>query len=470
MDAFQPIEYYDEEDIMKKSSLFLFLALSLLPKERPLAKVKASELRGMEGIQVNRENACAWEKSRLSYYCWGRSDGGLHGTNNYTETGFIPYARRNILNDLQGINNHFISLSIGSNGACGVRIDGQALCWGSSYYRLGSKPRTFYRGSAKGHYPLPVYHPGENLDDLSDDYPLNDFISIELGRARELTCGIREIEGVSSAWCWGLNFYGVLGNGDNTSFAFYPTQVLKKKNSPLTDVASIHVEAHHVCAVTRKKGYVYCWGRNNLGTVGGGILNNKTYTYAGRVQISRDEKTNKITYLSGVRDMDVGYRHNCAIKDKNGELWCWGSGYGGVLGNGNPFSRSAFAIQAQESHGTALTEVEDVALSQDVTCIIKHGRPMCFGQSSHGHLGNGKIGKFNALYPKPVIKTSIDGLTSHLSNATSISANNFTICAVASSEGQVYCWGQNRYFLLGNTNTDNKISSGFAQKVLRVDQ
>ena len=456
---------------MKKGLLFLLLVLSFVPQQRLFAEISVSRLKGMEGVQVNHENACAWDNSRLNYYCWGRSDGGLHGTNDYTEKGFVPYARRNVLNDLQGKDNHFISLSVGSNGACGVLVNGQALCWGPNYRRQGSGPRTLNNGRyIKGHYPSPVSHPGENMDDLSDDLPMTGFKSIELGNAREVTCGIREIQGVSSAWCWGSNFFGTLGDGNKTSIAYYPVQVMKGENEPLTDVASIHIEDLHICAITKTKGHVYCWGQNDSGTIGSGDLNNDTYTYANQVQISRDQNAEEnITYLSEVKDMAVGRYHNCAIKGESEELWCWGSGFDGALGNGSPFSRSAFAIQAQESQGIPLTEVEDVALSQGVTCIIKNGRPMCLGQAKYGRLGNGKIGGPNAMYPEPVLATSTDGFITSLSSATSISANNLNVCTVA-FDGQVYCWGRNTHLLLGNADTNDNITTGFAQKVLRIEK
>jgi alpha-tubulin suppressor-like RCC1 family protein len=65
----------------------------------------------------------------------------------------------------------------------------------------------------------------------------------------------------ASAWCWGQNNYGQLGDGSTTNRTV-PVPVKQ-----LSRVSSLHGGGAHACAVNDRS-ETYCWGRNIDGQLG----------------------------------------------------------------------------------------------------------------------------------------------------------------------------------------------------------
>ncbi|HEX2723451.1 MAG TPA: hypothetical protein VHM24_11060, partial [Gemmatimonadaceae bacterium] len=76
------------------------------------------------------------------------------------------------------------------------------------------------------------------------------------------SCGLT-LDG--TAWCWGLNDRGQVGDGTTTT-RLVPTKVLS--NVKFTTIAA---GAAHTCALTQD-GVPYCWGANGTGQSGGGVI------------------------------------------------------------------------------------------------------------------------------------------------------------------------------------------------------
>src|SRR5262249_21229075 len=77
------------------------------------------------------------------------------------------------------------------------------------------------------------------------------------------TCAVRTD---GTAWCWGDNRYGQLGDGTRGDASFnrlHPVQV-KQGNGFLTDVKNVGAGAGHTCAV-KNDGTVWCWGEATWG-------------------------------------------------------------------------------------------------------------------------------------------------------------------------------------------------------------
>ncbi len=66
-----------------------------------------------------------------------------------------------------------------------------------------------------------------------------------------------------TAWCWGYNGSGQLGDGSTTN-RLTPVQV-----SGLSNVQAISAGAYHTCAVL-SDGSTWCWGYNDSGRLGDG--------------------------------------------------------------------------------------------------------------------------------------------------------------------------------------------------------
>jgi alpha-tubulin suppressor-like RCC1 family protein len=76
----------------------------------------------------------------------------------------------------------------------------------------------------------------------------------------------------------------------------------------------------HTCAIDGTA--LYCWGGNYDGQLGEPTLGNGTLT------------PQPIAQTQAWSSVSAGYVHTCAIEDVTGDLYCWGDGRHGQLGNG----------------------------------------------------------------------------------------------------------------------------------------
>ena len=116
-------------------------------------------------------------------------------------------------------------------------------CWGSNLYgQLGD-------GTNTNAYTQPVTVQG---------LPAGNITSVSCGEWA--TCAV--VNG--TAWCWGYNSYGQLGDGTTTN-AHTPVQVVDLPGN----VTAIELEMANGCALVMD-GDVYCWGLNGKGQLGDG--------------------------------------------------------------------------------------------------------------------------------------------------------------------------------------------------------
>ncbi len=139
-----------------------------------------------------------------------------------------------------------------------------------------------------------------------------------------------------------------------------------------------------------------------------------------------------------VRSVSAGYEHTCAITG-DGELWCWGDGGWGRLGNGESGTRRE-PVKVQ-------TDVTFAAVSAGGghTCALaESGEAWCWGQSGGGALGDGSSD--NSSVPVQV-ESDV--------TFTSLFAGGTHTCALT-ADGTAYCWGDNRQGQLGDGTTDHR--------------
>lgn len=138
-----------------------------------------------------------------------------------------------------------------------------------------------------------------------------------------------------------------------------------------------------------------------------------------------------------VKQIALGTEHSCAILDDN-TVACWGDGAVGQLGNGKsgPGYTEPFPTAVP-----GLTGVTRLVLAWRQSCaILNDGSVQCWGDGSHGQLGNGKQGD-GYFEAKPVAVTGLSG-------ALDLALNGQNACAVK-SDGAVACWGSNNSGALG---------------------
>lgn len=248
-----------------------------------------------------------------------------------------------------------------------------------------------------------------------------------------------------SAYCWGYNGNGQLGDSSTTS-RVTPTAVLSA--SPILQIAP---GDSHTCGLTATGGV--CWG-------GSFFLNG-------------------FTGLS----LDViasGWSHECGLTAA-GSAYCWGDNYNGQLGNDVHIdSPLPLPVQGGLSFTTVVTGsggscgltangdawcwpesfnnpapalvpggIQFTSLSvggTQVCGVATGGAGYCWGANNYGQLGNGSILNYGQLQRTPV--EVIGGLS-----FSNISAGAEHTCGIT-VQNVVYCWGQNFAGQLG--------ASGFA--------
>lgn len=289
------------------------------------------------------------------------------------------------------------------------------------------------------------------------------------------------------AKCWGEGGNGRLGNGLTVS-SETPVDVVGLGSG----VATIEVGNAFSCAVTAA-GAAKCWGQNAYGQLGNGTT---------------DEKTTPVDVVglgAGVRALDLGSFHACAVVD--GAAKCWGRNSYGQAGTGATSTRAPLPaivtgldagisdVTTGGNHSCAITtagqafcwgyntsyqlgdgtntnhpapvavkniaSVSQISAGFQHTCAVAAGAAKCWGNGGLGRLGNGG----NSPSSTP---TDVSGLSS---GVVKVSAGDYHSCAVT-TEGTALCWGDNRSGQLGDGTTTQspypRPVAGFSQGTTRI--
>jgi alpha-tubulin suppressor-like RCC1 family protein len=183
------------------------------------------------------------------------------------------------------------------------------------------------------------------------------------------TCGLTSD---GSAWCWGSNTNGQLGDGSFTA-----------RNAPISvaisvKFASISAGFDHTCALT-SAGAVWCWGMNNRGQLGDGTTTRRSTP----VPLAGAEGVTFIQVAAGGAEFR-GF--TCALSDA-GVAWCWGGNDRGQLGRG----AKDFLTHPQPAavSGDRTFSALVAGLGNHVCGLASDGTALCWGGNGNGALGDG---------------------------------------------------------------------------------
>jgi hypothetical protein len=136
------------------------------------------------------------------------------------------------------------------------------------------------------------------------------------------TCGI-DLSG--KGYCWGGNQYGKLGTGDEADRdrpAPIAGSLSFRKLSPSRFIATAdNADPSYTCGVTTAQAG-YCWGQNNFGRLGTGLSANELTPKAVDPSLSLSWQT-----------INAGDFHACGATP-SGAAYCWGKQDRGQLGDG----------------------------------------------------------------------------------------------------------------------------------------
>ena len=354
-------------------------------------------------------------------------------------------------------NAGYVDITLGNSHSCALRPNGEVRCWGGNTSgQLGDNNQPDESSS-----PRPVF----SMNNAATINALSDH-----------TCVTRDD---SRVWCWGSNGSGRLGNG-NTSDAPVPVEA-----SGVTSAVNVTSGGGHTCALTNA-GRLLCWGNNGQGQLGNGeVLSSPSFDHQKsnvRTQLGPDlenitEATlgtgfscallrdnsawcwgfnnrgqlglgdnsegrrfaSQLTALAPAQRIDSGFNHTCALA-VDGDVYCWGRGSDGALGNGS--NGDAYVPVHVALPGPAIS----VSAGRAHSCAaLESGAVYCWGDNEFGQLGRGSFGStFNT--PQQV---------SGISDVHIVVAGGLHSCALTRS-GNALCWGRNDVGQLGDDSTSDR--------------
>jgi len=293
----------------------------------------------------------------------------------------------------------FASIAVGGEVACGLGAGGELSCWGSN----------FNGQLALGEETLPEPHPVARPGALP-------FARLSLGQTS--SCAV-DADGIAS--CWGENFWGQAGLGDDDEPVFMCTLP-----SPVAGghaFTSISAGFGHSCGVD-DAGAAWCWGNNQDGQLGLG---------AGAPDHTRAPAAVEGGHV--FTRIRAGNAVSCAL-DGDGKAWCWGAPYA-PLGSdrGGDFSPATEPIPVAGDHTFVALEV-----SFSHACgIDDEGSAWCWGDNTSGQLG---IGRDEPIVAEPALVSG-----GHAFAGLALGASH--TCAVDLA-GAAWCWGGNQSGSLGD--------------------
>lgn len=294
------------------------------------------------------------------------------------------------------------AVEVGASRVCAIKQDGGVICWGNN------------NGGALGHGGAEAY---SNTPVTVSGLP---GVSSLAAGATDQVCAVAT---TGSAYCWGQNHLGQVGDGTETDRRS-PVKV-----AGISGVSQIGAGFHFTCAVATA-GTVHCWGSGQNGQHGDGLK-------------QRRSVPGPVSGISGAVQVEGGDLHACA-RLGGGTVYCWGDNVYGQLGDGTDDNRfTPVAV-------SGLTGTKAIALGSKRTCAVKSdGTVACWGlNGSYGVLGDGTT--TNRLLPTQVVG---------LSGAKDVAIGSSFACALLESGG-VSCWGRNNSGQLGDgTRTDRKTAA-----------
>jgi alpha-tubulin suppressor-like RCC1 family protein len=289
------------------------------------------------------------------------------------------------------------ALTAGNTHSCGLYPDGTARCWGGNNVGQLGNGDFFATRSAVA------------VSGITD--------AVAIGAGSYHTCAVL---GDGTVRCWGGNEFGQIGNGTSAP------QVVRTPATVVGLAGAVAVSAGftHSCAVLGD-GTVRCWGLNDLGQLGVGVITSSLIPVA-------------VAGIGAAVAVSAGGGHTCALLS-DGTVRCWGWNQYGQLGVGT--------VAGSPTPVTVggLTGVVALSAGGLHTCaLLSDGTVRCWGWNQYGQLGDGTVA--GSVTPVSVVG---------LAGAVAVSAGDFHTCA-SLADGTARCWGLSGAGALGDgTTTDS---------------
>ncbi|HEY5920411.1 MAG TPA: hypothetical protein VIV11_02015 [Kofleriaceae bacterium] len=224
--------------------------------------------------------------------CWGVNDVGQCGTGN-----MAPPAQPTPV--AFAMAYPATSIDVGNDHGCADASDRAPQCWGhNDFGSMGTGSTT----------PAAVLVPGDVIGGVTTQPRIAGWHACALD--------------AGTVWCWGEGQMGELGNGLQANSAT-PVLVAGLTNVTAVQVGGGPVDHDASCAIA--DGAVFCWGRGENGRLGNAMTTSMSTPVA------------VLGLPAAATSLGLGFGHACALL-VDGDIWCWGRGDRGQLGDGNQAS------------------------------------------------------------------------------------------------------------------------------------
>jgi len=418
--------------------------------------VKVVGLNAALSVSVGKTFACAIGVDQLGY-CWGDNTNGQLGSANANGT----IARR------INLDMTLSDIQVGDDLACATSQVETLYCWGN----LGRLV-----GPSDTNLPVPTLRSIAGVKAVAiSSHGLCVLTSIVSCLGTAFSADLTAIPGTDGATalsvgsdfgcavvaggvkCWGDNSQGQLGQGNTTPVTGAVAV------TGISDVKVLTSGAQFSC-VLNSVGASFCWGDNSSNQI---------------AQTAFDQTTRVPTTFAAAADIEAGALYVCALL-LDGTIKCLGDNskaQTAVLTNSiapiGPTSPVTLTKVSTGTKGTCAIDAAghlycwgaliptlspdlsfvDVAVGNVSACAVTSvGNVLCWGSNGSSQLGDG-------TNKSAVIPATVLGLGT--SKASHIAAGYRHFCA-NTSDGLVYCWGDNSHQQLGYIGVDAKTATPVA--------
>ena len=303
-----------------------------------------------------------------------------------------------------------LQVAVGDLTSYALLEDGTVVAWGpNDAGQLGNGPMG--ASGELGRHPKPSTTPVRVTG-------LKDILQIAAGSQHAVA-----LRRDGTVWAWGTRDDGAVGDGQPKTLrpvmAIGPTQV-----PGLQGITQIAAARFHNLAL-RADGKVMAWGLNRDGQLGNGTRD------TGWTPVEVTGLDRVVAIAAGTASA-AGNSFSGAVRD-DGNVWLWGSGTSGVMGNGmenpspdDPGGRNLLPLQVK-----GLTNARSLSLGfGHAAALLRDGTLRMWGFDGSGQIDVGTSGGY---HPKPV---PVKGMT----NVSSVYLGGMRSLAVR-TDGSLWLWG-----------------------------
>jgi alpha-tubulin suppressor-like RCC1 family protein len=305
-------------------------------------------------IATGGAHSCGIAMDR-SVYCWGDNQYGQLGASDPV---------RGMVHVQSSLG--FADISAGVRHSCGVRTDGAVMCWGGNERgQLGTGDRTpsaspiralsgqIYASVSAGDGRTCARNTTGSVfcwgaiwlyrqnglewtrDQMTPQRVENAPSMTTLSVGSLTTCG-SDAAGV--AYCWEANPHGQMGNG-TTEGSTIPTPVASSVR-----FAKVSAGIIQSCAIS-VTGAGYCWGNDSFGQLG--VAPSTLTETCASEDLRCSTRPIPVDGRQQFVSISTGFgNHSCGVSTK-GNLYCWGLGWLGQLGDGKSSYREVAPVLVQ---------------------------------------------------------------------------------------------------------------------------